>query len=102
MDKLTFTLHHHLTEEEMDTITDADLEHTPTITFHTKHGKEVTYKKHNTGKWIDITNEESIDYEYKCSECGNVLFLWSDLTNYCPNCGADMRVKNDHKSKRTV
>ena len=43
------------------------------------------------GHWVDITNDESLDYEYKCSECGFHLFMWSDLTNYCPNCGADMR-----------
>ena len=45
--------------------------------------------------WVDITNAESIDYEYKCSECGFHLFLWSNLTNYCPNCGADMREGQD-------
>jgi len=43
-----------------------------------------------TGRWIDITNDESIDMEYKCSECGFEMFLWSALTNFCPNCGAKM------------
>ena len=43
-----------------------------------------------TGRWIDITTDESIDVEYKCSECGFEMFLWSNLTNFCPNCGAKM------------
>ena len=28
------------------------------------------HPERKNGKWIDITNDESIDYEYKCSECG--------------------------------
>lgn len=37
------------------------------------------------GKWI----EKWFGYGYKirCSECG---YLFSQMTNYCPNCGAKM------------
>lgn len=48
-----------------------------------------------TGRWINITNEESLDEEYKCSLCGWELFLWSKLTNYCPNCGCKMEVTDE-------
>ena len=43
-----------------------------------------------TGKWIDVTNDESIDVEWKCSECGFIMYFWCDKTNFCPNCGAKM------------
>lgn len=52
--------------------------------------KELKRKK---GKWIRITDEPFAD-RFECSECGkfppieNCEFL---LSNYCPNCGADMR-----------
>ena len=41
--------------------------------------------------WINITNAESVDYEFACSLCGYTNFL--DVVNafhYCPNCGAKM------------
>ena len=40
-----------------------------------------------TGKWI-------FDGDcYKCNKCGAVYGWWADsqTSNYCPNCGADMR-----------
>lgn len=40
-----------------------------------------------TGEWINITNDESLEEEYKCSVCGYELF-YSNPTNFCPNCGA--------------
>lgn len=36
-------LNNPLTEEERDKIFDVDLEHTPAITYHTKHGRDVTF-----------------------------------------------------------
>ena len=42
-----------------------------------------------TGKWI-------FDGDcYKCNKCGAVYGWWADsqTSNYCPNCGADMRGK---------
>ena len=50
MYEMTFALHNPLTEEEWDMIEDVDLDHTPEITFHTKHGKEVVFVKRKTGR----------------------------------------------------
>lgn len=45
------------------------------------------------GKWIRITDEVFAD-RFECSECGKLPpienFEWW-LSDYCPNCGADMR-----------
>ena len=38
-------LHHPLTKEEWDMLTDAELEHTDEITFHTPKGKEIVFVK---------------------------------------------------------
>ena len=51
------------------------------------------------GKWIEVgTNQPlSCDTLYGCSRCQTGRRLKSELTNYCPNCGADMRgVNNDY------
>lgn len=43
------------------------------------------------GEWIEIT-DRTMDCCYRCSECGfirDAYFL--EVTNFCPNCGADMR-----------
>lgn len=50
------------------------------------------------GKWEDTqeyitTADGSIDI-YKCSNCGKNIAI-VDYNNYCPNCGADMRYKED-------
>ena len=43
------------------------------------------------GKWLLHTDERfDIDY-YKCSECGYEPYRKMDISNFCPNCGADMR-----------
>ena len=49
-----------------------------------------TIEERKTGKWIDITNIESLEEEYECSVCGYELF-YSNPTKFCPNCGARMR-----------
>ena len=44
-----------------------------------------------TGRWIWWTDDRK-DYA-KCSECcfgEEGEMFWSDVTNYCPNCGARM------------
>ncbi len=44
------------------------------------------------GRWIK--KEERVWYWYECSECGeSPLFRNGErvLSDYCPNCGADMR-----------
>lgn len=43
------------------------------------------------GKWELCTDEKlNIDY-YKCSECGYEPYRIMDISNFCSNCGADMR-----------
>lgn len=59
-----------------------------------------TIEERKTGKWI-WDGESQREYPYKCSECGKInyyAFLYDAETraykqqdNYCPNCGADMR-----------
>lgn len=45
------------------------------------------------GKWIRISDEPFAD-RFECSECGKLPpienYEWR-LSDYCPNCGADMR-----------
>ena len=69
-DKFTLTLNSPITEEQWDTITDVDFEHTNEITFHTKHGKEVVFVKKSAqpeqrkkGKWIPVTRIEEWNKE---------------------------------------
>lgn len=45
MDEMTLELHSPITDEEWDMISDVDFDHTNEITFHTKHGKDVTFWK---------------------------------------------------------
>ena len=48
-------------------------------------------EKQKKGKWELHTDERfDIDY-YKCSECGYEPYRKMDISNFCPNCGADMR-----------
>lgn len=44
------------------------------------------------GKWDEYVKFEDCVYA-KCSECGvtQIFYNGKPLTNYCPNCGADMR-----------
>ena len=93
MDEMTFTLNNPLTEEEWDLIEDVDFEHTNSITFHTKHGKEVEFVKRKTGRWVD--DGGSIFFggmrhylPMICSCCGRSAL--NEPWNYCPNCGAKM------------
>ena len=60
------------------------------VTPKQKKGK---WKRHNTYHGDDISS--FVDPDWRCSECGrqanvNAWCLY-DLTNFCPNCGADMR-----------
>lgn len=47
-----------------------------------------------TGKWI---KDETGYGFWNCSECGFVseAFCANILYNYCPNCGADMRISHE-------
>ena len=58
-------------------------------TFYEVIERQPTIEERKTGKWVNITNDESLDEEYECSVCGYELF-YSNPTNYCPSCGARM------------
>ncbi len=52
------------------------------------------------GRWI----EDSIEFKgerplrmYQCTECDGIVYHYK--TNYCPNCGADMRERKDNERK---
>lgn len=92
-DEMTFTLHNPLTEEEWDMIADVDLDHTPEITFHTKHGKEVVFVKRKTGEWIE---DGYNGYKAVCSECGEpcgTYMMGKPRDNFCKWCGAKMEAE---------
>ena len=89
---MTLTLNSPITDEQWDAITDVDFEHTDRIWFKTKHGKEVEFVKRKNGRWIPIIKGER-GYsagDFRCSVCGDPCKCYH-LTNFCPNCGADMR-----------
>ena len=48
------------------------------------------------GEWI-ITSEFEDCYYAKCNQCNTtqVFYFNKPLTNFCPNCGADMRGEQD-------
>lgn len=67
MAEITLELHSPITEEEWDTIADVDLDNTPRVVFHTKHGKDVEFVKVvrcKDCKWIDLCKDPEV-YEYK-------------------------------------
>ena len=44
------------------------------------------------GKWIDMNTSTTMYMpRYKCSICNE----WANKSNYCPNCGADMRERRE-------
>lgn len=90
-DQFTLKLNSPITEEQWDTITDVDFDHTDNIWFHTKNGKDVEFVKRKTGKWeYKMVNEGVIGF--RCSACGDEVLL---PTPFCRNCGAEMRGETD-------
>lgn len=69
--QMTLELNNPLTEEEWDMLTDVDMDNTPAVTFHTKHGKDVEYVK-----------------VVRCKDCKNWDTTWQNdyapLYHYCP------------------
>ena len=56
------------------------------------HDKEMTERP--TGHWMDLgVLDEWYAEVFKCSECGEEML--GEGNNFCPNCGADMRVKDE-------
>lgn len=58
--------------------------------YHVIHAPTIEPER-KTGRWI---------YDgdcYKCNKCGAAYNWWADsqTSNYCPNCGADMKEEGD-------
>ena len=53
----------------------------------------------NTGEWLIEEEKDKKIYSYSdycyCSNCKDYYKLVSRKMNYCPNCGADMRRKEE-------
>ena len=100
MDEMTLTLNSPITEEQWDMIEDVDFDHTDSITFYTKHGKEVEFVKRKTGKWFKQPFKSDKYVIFRCSEClqesgfGHIESKWA---NFCPNCGARMQEGEDNE-----
>lgn len=101
-DTFEFTLNSPLTEEQWDMITDVDMERTDSVTFHTKHGKEVEFAKVRHGKWIYGEGKSGND-GYYCTNClehikwnyKNESIDFIQKYNYCPYCGAKIDWKEE-------
>lgn len=73
MGEITLQLNSPFTDEQWDTITDVDFDHTDRITFHTKHGKEVEFVKSkpiktNADKYFRNATDEEIARFFKEDE----------------------------------
>lgn len=92
MDEITLTLNSPITEEQYDMIQDVDFDHTDSIAFCTKHGKEVEFVKRKTGR-ISYTHfsEELWGQSAICLSCGCKWQIAGEgEDNFCPNCGRRM------------
>lgn len=49
-----------------------------------------------SGHWVMNPSEVAGDGYYICSSCNNDVY---DATDFCPNCGADMRGRDDDESR---
>lgn len=60
--------------------------------------EQLTVEERKQGKWIRNPSVNGLIDDFRCSCCNsnppvmsvNISWGWN-LTNYCPNCGADMR-----------
>lgn len=58
------------------------------VTFVTKRHRHCTLKQRPHGEWIPCKDDNFC----KCSECKQIV-MSEERSNFCPNCGADMRTK---------
>ena len=76
----------HVTTEELSDYKDCDVIHAEEIDELTTYSFPDSAE--NKGKWEKIWRTDCERSEYVCSKCGCGEDL---LTDFCPNCGADMR-----------
>lgn len=78
----------------MDSVKDDDIHRTKRAIVRLLASLPSAQKK---GKWIRLDDEKC--YWYECSECGHLppkdTFKQEWLSDFCPNCGADMRGEKD-------
>ena len=59
----------------------------------------------NIGEWLPVEEKDEEFYSYGnycyCSNCKDYYILSNRRTNYCPNCGADMRRKDEKINGKT-
>ena len=61
-----------------------------------KNAPKVEIEERKVGKWIELKDfdcSDRGDYLVKCSICDSCNGY--DKSNYCPNCGADMRGREE-------
>lgn len=52
-------------------------------------------KEAAAGHWIEYPHECGENWEFSMYECSKCGVLTEDDSNFCPNCGADMREDNE-------
>ena len=91
-DLMTFTINDADLDKLSEILKDINVKECPWFEVQDKHGVKAKYYREprKKGKWLLI---DAGYYDYvKCSQCGETL-VWGK--NFCPNCGADMRQKED-------
>ena len=56
-----------------------------------ERAKVLIEEERKKGEWIPHEDEDGERYGDECSECGECYVMPYGKTNFCPNCGADMR-----------
>lgn len=56
-----------------------------------------TIEERKKGKWIPCFDEEDYPLGCKCSVCNETYVMPYGLSNFCPNCGAEMRGEEDER-----
>ena len=104
-ESVTFTLSSPITDEELDEITDVELEHTNYIWFETPSGKQYKFVKERVGKWIknmkviETPEYKAFDPEWYCSCCNMKYDHWiTPMVKYCLNCGARFEEERNEQS----
>lgn len=78
-DEITLTLNSPITDEQFDALTDADMENTPRIVFHTKNGKDVEYLKVVRCEDCRYANECSKSVQYTRNEPNTVTIGYTPI-----------------------